>query len=146
MSEIQDKPLSMYLIDVNKLFFEKIKAKTNKLGINPSYRLIFMILAKNEKGLTQKEICDFTHFKASSISLLLQQMENEGLITREKATDDNRKTIVCLTKKGKDLDDRLKLIFKETDITLKESLSKEQYENLISYLTILSDSLKDGDK
>jgi DNA-binding MarR family transcriptional regulator len=130
--------------EINKLFYENIKNETKMIGINPTYRFIFMVLSQSKDGLTQSEICDLVHLKKSSVSELLHQMESEELIIREKSLLDNRKTIVKLTCKGKALDNKIKGVFKKYELIMSSSLSNEEKENLISYIDRLKNALKGG--
>lgn len=136
--------ISYMFHEINKLFFENIKNETKMIGINPTYRFIFMVLSQNKDGLTQSEICNLVHLKKSSVSELLQQMENEELIIREKSSLDNRKTIVKLTNKGKSLDNKIKSVFKKYELIMSSSLSDKEKENLISYIDRLKNALKGG--
>mgnify|MGYP003414935488 CR=1 FL=1 len=136
--------ISYMFHEINKLFFENIKNETKMIGINPTYRFIFMVLSQNKDGLTQSEICNLVHLKKSSVSELLQQMENEELIIREKSNLDNRKTIVKLTNKGKSLDNKIKSVFKKYELIMSSSLSDKEKENLISYINRLKNALKGG--
>ena len=136
--------ISYMFHEINKLFFENIKNETKMIGINPTYRFIFMVLSQNKDGLTQSEICNLVHLKKSSVSELLQQMENEELIIREKSNLDNRKTIVKLTNKGKSLDNKIKSVFKKYELIMSSSLSDKEKENLISYNHRLKNALKGG--
>jgi len=136
--------ISYMFHEINKLFFENIKNETKMIGINPTYRFIFMVLSQNKDGLTQSEICNLVHLKKSSVSELLQQMENEELIIREKSNLDNRKTIVKLTNKGKSLDNKIKSVFKKYELIMSSSLSDKEKENLISYIDRLKNALKGG--
>lgn len=136
--------ISYMFHEINKLFFENIKNETKMIGINPTYRFIFMVLSQNKDGLTQSEICNLVHLRKSSVSELLQQMENEELIIREKSNLDNRKTIVKLTNKGKSLDNKIKSVFKKYELIMSSSLSDKEKENLISYIDRLKNALKGG--
>ena len=118
-----DVPLSYTFHEVNKLFINNIKNESEMLGINPSYRYVFMALKNNENGLSQSEICEIVHFKKSSISLLLQQMENEELISRHKSELDSRQTIVKLTEKGIALDEKIKNIFIKCEQKMIDSIN-----------------------
>ena len=43
-----DVPLSYTFHEVNKLFINNVKNESEMLGINPSYRYVFMALKNNE--------------------------------------------------------------------------------------------------
>lgn len=137
------KPLSYRFHEVHKMFMNKIKKETDNLGINPSFRFIFMVLLENKDGVSQSKLCELTHFKKSSISLLLKQMESEELITREKSNNDNRLTIVRLTDKGKKLDLKIKQIFIKNEEKLSMALDSDELANLEIYLNKLINALKE---
>jgi len=42
----------------------------------------------------------------NTITPLLQRMENQNLIVRQRSTDDERKVVVSLTEKGRDLQEK----------------------------------------
>lgn len=137
------KPLSYRFHEVHKMFMNNIKKEADSLGINPTFRFIFMSLLENKNGLTQSQLCEKTHLKKSSISLLLKQMENENLISREKSDIDNRLTIVKLTEKGKKLDLKLKQIFIKNENKLSSILEENELNNLEKYLNKLVMALKE---
>ena len=141
----KDIPISYLFHEINKMFINIVKTSTEKMGINPTYRYIFYVLTCNSEGVNQSEICKNTHLKAPTISLTLQQMENEGLIIREKCLADCRSIIVKLTEKGRKLDQEIKLIFKKHEDILKSSLTNDELENLLSYIDKIKESLKGDD-
>ena len=123
--------------NINKNIIKEVSSETN-------YRYIFMVLASNKNGLTQSEICDLVHLKKSSVSELLQQMENEELIVRVKDEADNRKSIVKLTCKGKSLDKKIKEAFKKYELVMSDCLSTTEKENLKSYILRMKQALQGG--
>ena len=141
MCKVKDVPLSYMFHEVYKLFHQSIKKEADLLGINPTYRFVFMALNQNEEGITQSEICEVVHHKKSSISLLLQEMENEGLISREKSKIDNRQTIVKLTKKGYELDLKLKQIFSKYEAKIYDSLNEDELSQIRTSLYKIITSL-----
>lgn len=143
MHECKKKTLSYTFHEIHKMFLDNVKQEANVLGINPTFRYIFMCLLENKDGLAQSEICEMTHLKKSSISLTLQQMEKEELISREKSNDDNRITIVKLTEKGKKLDLKLRQIFIKHENALCSALSEDELETLKEYLNRLIKVLKE---
>ena len=146
MCKCDNAPLSYRFHEVYKLFIRAAKKECDKLGINPTYRFIFMALKSSKEGLTQSEICKVVHLKAPSVSLLLHQMENEGLIVRNKSNFDSRKIVVTLTEKGKQLDESVIRIFQKTEISMNNCLSKEEFDNLISSLNKISLVLLGGEE
>lgn len=141
MCKIKNVPLSYMIHEVYKLFHQSVKKEADLLGINPTYRFVFMALHDSKEGLTQSEICDIVHHKKSSISLLLQEMENEQLISREKSKTDSRQTIVKLTQKGYELDLKLKEVFARCEQKMYSNLSNEEVTQVKLSLDKIIDSL-----
>lgn len=56
------------------------------------------------------EITERLHLETNTITPLLQRMEKQGLILRQKSEVDNRRRIVSLTSKGKSLEEHMKEI------------------------------------
>ena len=71
-------------------------------------------------------------------------MENEKLIIREKSSKDSRQSIVKMTKKGYELDNKLKEIFKKHENNISNSLNEDELNNLKVYLGKIKDNLKGG--
>lgn len=136
--------ISYVFHEIHKIFINNVKQEAEMNGINPTYRYIFIALSNNLNGLTQVEICNLIHLKAPSVSLLLQQMESEKLIIREKSNKDSRQTIVKITKKGLELDNKLKEIFKKHENLISDSLNEDELNNLKVYLKKIKDNLKGG--
>ena len=136
--------ISYVFHEIHKMFINNVKQEAEMNGINPTYRYIFISLSNNPNGLTQVEICNLIHLKAPSVSLLLQQMENEKLIIREKSSKDSRQSIVKMTKKGYELDNKLKEIFKKHENNISNSLNEDELNNLKVYLGKIKDNLKGG--
>ena len=135
-------PISYLFYEINKLFIDNVRNDVEKLGINPTYRFIFQCLNENKDGLSQVDICKHVHLKAPSISLTLQQMENDGLIVREKSSNDSRQTIVKLTEDGIKLDNKLKQIFKKHENKIISALNKQETNDLLNSIYKIKDSLK----
>lgn len=145
MIDYNNKPLSYRIHEIHKLFMNNVKSECNKIGINTTYKYIFMALKNNMNGLSQSEICSVVYLKAPSISLLLSQMENDNLIIRTKSKNDSRKIIVQLTEKGLELDKKMMEIFKKNEKVLYDSLNEQELDSLNKILHKLSSSLIGGD-
>ena len=69
-------------------------------------------------------------------------MENDGLIVREKSSNDSRQTIVKLTEDGIKLDNKLKQIFKKHEDKIISALNKQETNDLLNSIYKIKDSLK----
>ena len=128
----KEKTMTMYLADVNKLFFNKVKLEMDKKGYNSTYFKIFKLLSFRGQ-VSQLDIVKFTHLKAPTISITLKNMEQEGYIVREVDQKDQRSVIVRLTEFGVETDKNIKKIFKEEESKLINLFSEEEVEQINSY-------------
>jgi len=74
----------------------------------PQY-LVLMILWEND-GLPVNDIAKKLILNTNTITPLIKRMEKQGLVTKQRLVEDERKVIVKLTKKGEELKERAVLI------------------------------------
>lgn len=128
----KEKTMTMYLADVNKLFFNKVKLEMDKKGYNCTYFKIFKLLSCRGQA-SQLDIVKFTHLKAPTISITLKNMEQEGYIVREVDQNDQRSVIVRLTDYGIETDKNIKKVFRDEESKLINLFSEEEVEQINSY-------------
>ena len=137
------KPLGFKIGEVSRLFHNKVKKLANDNGISQTYFHIIGFLRRNkDNNITQKDICEFIKMKAPTISLTLQSMEQEGLVGRVKSESDSRCTYVVLTKKGEELDDKIRGFFHSTEQMMLDSLSSDELKVFIECLDKISERLE----
>jgi len=139
-----DRPMGFKINETARLFNCKVRDMAAKNGISTTYLVIIGCIKHHDK-LTQKEICEHIKMKAPTVSLTLQNMENEGLIERIKDTADSRKQYVELTEKGNELAKEVKSFFDETDKLIESSLSKEQLQQFNEIISIIQNVLERKD-
>lgn len=80
-----------------------------RFNITYSQYLVLMLLWEKDNCIIS-EITERLHLETNTITPLLQRMEKQGLILRQKSEVDNRRRIVSLTSKGKRLEEQMKEI------------------------------------
>ena len=142
----QHPPLMRLIHEISRLTHEKIRADCP--DIQHSFRLIMMELARRD-NVTQLDLVRATHLKAPTISVTLQKMEKEGLVSRRPDDYDLRVTRVTLTEKGRELDNQVLTRFRQEEKRIEECLTAEERDALDtilmkirSYLTGGNDSLE----
>ncbi|MBQ6816851.1 MAG: winged helix-turn-helix transcriptional regulator [Bacilli bacterium] len=123
--KFEEKNIMMLIHDVAKGFRDRMRAKSEALGLVDAYRPIFFALAKKD-GCTQLDIVNFTKLKAPTISLTLQKMEASGYITRVENESDKRITNIYITEKGKEVQEIIRNLFEETDNEFLSCLNEEE--------------------
>lgn len=82
------------------LLFKKLR---NRMSVTHTYSmteiLIFSSLSRNP-GQLPSELATQVKVTPQTMSQLLKRMQKEGLIFKEAAPDDGRKTLISLTEKG----------------------------------------------
>ena len=90
------------LYAASRLVIQEYQPYLEKLGITYPQYLVLMILWETD-GLAVSEITSRLILNTNTITPLLKRMEAQGIITRQRSEADERKVIVALTPKGKQL-------------------------------------------
>lgn len=141
MQNVQKKPcippeemtIHMLIGEISKITKDAVRQKSEAEGIPQGFRHIIFHLAHND-GVTQLELARLTHLKPPTISVSLQKMENEGLVSRNADSDDLRKTIVTLTEKGRNIVSGITQIFTDHDKAITDMLTGEEAKVLKTLL------------
>lgn len=76
-----------------------------QLGLTYTQYLVMMVLWESQ-ATTVHELGERLYLDSGTLTPLLKKMEAKGLLTRTRATDDERKVIVRITQQGKELRQR----------------------------------------
>ena len=128
--------------EVGRLMGRRLREETEKAGMNGSYRPFIHILAERD-GLTQLELSKLTHLTAPTVSVTLQKMEQDGLITRTPDPKDMRQVRVRLTDTGRELHHVAFGIIEETEKNVLMGITPEEQELLLKLLGKMRDNLLD---
>ena len=96
-----------------------------KKGISNTVHSVLFHLQFAE-SLTQVELVEKTHVRPSTISVALQKMEADGLITRTPSEDDQRYVKVKITEAGLELCKEMKTYVHALDLSLTEGIDEEE--------------------
>ncbi|MBQ7984525.1 MAG: MarR family transcriptional regulator [Bacteroidales bacterium] len=118
-----DLQLGFRLYTVSRFVVQCYKPFLDKVGLTYLQYMTMMVLWEKDNILVG-DITKRLMLDTNTVTPLLQRMEKEGLITREKSKQDTRQRIVSLTEKGKELEEQAK------DVPL--CMSQFLYDNNIS--------------
>jgi DNA-binding MarR family transcriptional regulator len=114
-------------------FFAKARAKeVNRYGV--TYRqsgVLFLLTASNGKA-TMNELSRWLMREPHSILVIVNRMEKDGLITKEKGKDGKGRTKIVITKKGRQAYERCLKLDSIRDIL--SVLSKRERDQLFKSL------------
>ncbi|MCQ2192157.1 MAG: MarR family transcriptional regulator [Paludibacteraceae bacterium] len=78
-----------------------------QFGITYPQYLVLMLLWESDNRVVS-DITDKLHLETNTVTPLLQRMEKQNLIVRQKSAADSRQRIVSLTNEGKKLEEQMK--------------------------------------
>ncbi len=106
------------------------------LGLTYTQYVVFMVLWEKE-SVTVGQLGSILHLDAGTLTPLLKNLEKEEYVTRNRSKEDERVTIVTITKKGDSLKEKCKNIPLElgkNGSPLNEKDVKELYRLLYKFL------------
>ena len=99
--------LCFRLYTITRLITQAYRPLLEPLGLTYPQYLVMMVLWEQD-NLTVGDICRRLMLDTNTLTPMLQRMEREGLVVRTHGISDGRQTLVSLTKKGIQLEDRAK--------------------------------------
>jgi DNA-binding MarR family transcriptional regulator len=125
----------------SRLIIREYQPLLDKVGITYPQYLVLLVLWEND-AVTVNEIAHKLILNTNTITPLLKRMEAQGLITRDRSTDDTRKVMVALTTKGRKMEQEAACIpeqlingFQNSHLSVEELLTlKKQLHQLIDIL------------
>lgn len=131
----------MRINDVSKLHRDIVRRFSDSDGLPQSYRILLFHLSRLEPGVTQLTLVKAAHLKPPTVSVTLQKMEADGLVTRKSNENDLRQTLVYLTDKGRGIDENIRESFKNGDSIAVAGLTDEESKTLCKLLDKVIDNL-----
>ena len=123
---------------------KKISDKTApyfpKTDIPRGEKLVLQCLV-NTDGVTQLDIVRSTGFKPPTISIMLQKMEGEGLVTRRPDEFDLRAMRVYISELGLEHYNKAVKVIKTVEDKLLKGLSHEETEMMVSTMKKIKSNL-----
>lgn len=136
-----DNQICFPIYVVSRLFVREYQPFLDELGITYPQYLVLMVLWECDH-LMVSEISEKLLLNSNTITPLLKRMETQELIKRQRSGSDERKVIVSLTVKGKELETGAAKIPEQfISGLLSASIGLEDLKKLKDTLSILIDQL-----
>ncbi|MEJ2245823.1 MAG: MarR family transcriptional regulator [Acidobacteriota bacterium] len=135
----EDKEYDLWIL-ISRVYHMVAKLRNmemNKYGILPVQAyMLFMIRAMGD-ATTPAELSRYVYQQRNSVSDILNRMEKQGLITKEKSSSGNGRVLVRMTRKG---EKALQLSRQREHLhNIMSALTEGQRQNLESLLELLKD-------
>lgn len=134
--------LSFLLYAASRLVIQEYQPYLEKLGITYPQYLVLMVLWETDR-ISVSEITHRLLLNTNTITPVLKRLEAQGTITRQRSQEDERKVIVTLTPKGKQmqieaasLPEKLVASLVSSNVKIEElQMLKDQLYMIIHYLS-----------
>jgi len=139
--ELQDINVLMKIHDTSKMFRDYIRRSTDKTGINSTYHRIMGAIARFG-SLSQVDLVNITNLKAPTISLMLKNMEYEGLIKKEVDPQDARVVKISFTEKGVLQSEENMKFIREKELEVEKVITEEERSIILNCLEKIQNEIK----
>lgn len=97
-----ERQLCFPLYAASRLVIQEYQPHLDVLGITYPQYLVLMVLWETD-SLAVSEITHRLLLNTNTVTPILKRMEAQGIVTRQRSKEDERKVIIALTPKGKEL-------------------------------------------
>lgn len=134
--------LFLELRDTQNAHWQRSKEGFQELELTDGQPKVLYILRVNE-GCVQKELAEKCDIRPSSMTLLLDGLEQKELIKRVSTVNSNGKRAfqIFLTEKGRDIADRVYALMEDIEDECFEGISEEEKEQLFALLRRIRENL-----
>lgn len=138
-----DNQLCFRLYTASRLITQAYTPMLTKLGITYPQYLVLMVLWEKD----MQPVNDIAHrllLETNTVTPLLQRMEKQGLVVRQKGKEDKRQQIVSLTEEGRAMEEQAFALIPSGMAERFSAcpLKMEDYAGLAQQLDVIIDSLK----
>lgn len=104
-----------------------------KIGLSPGQPKVLNYVSKHNRCM-QREIADALDIEPATVSQILNNMAQAGLIRRSNSAERKRAESVSITEKGLESLEKWKLLCRELEQESLEGFSKEEADRFLDYL------------
>ena len=124
---------------LNKSFRQRLR----ETGLTPVQFTILRWLAEHKKSsLSQCDLAQLTASNQNNIADLVDRLEVLDLIERERDSNDSRRKIINLTKRGKIVHEHSRILALELQKKAMSCFSKDQSSRLLDALVRVNENLR----
>lgn len=141
MSFESDKSILFLVAKARNILKKEFEKQLKPHGISYAHRVILIRLCEKD-GLTQKELAEDTYFEQSNLTLMLDKLEQKGLVKRIAKENDRRAYLITITPEGKKLKGVLIQIGENIMTKTLHGATVEQKKELANLLELMYTNLK----
>lgn len=135
-----DIPFHLLMLKAYNAQKNKMRPFMQALGLSAGQPKILSFLRMRD-GCMQKDLAEYCNIEPATVSRLLNNMEDRGLIAR-RIDDGNRRAVrISIAESGKEIERRMRLHFQEVNRISLDGFSEEEGEQFIGYLRRMHENL-----
>ena len=139
-----DNQLCFRLYTASRLLTQAYHPLLSEHGLTYPQYLVLLVLWEAD-AQPVNDIASKLYLETNTVTPLLQRMEKEGILTRQRGEKDARQMIVSLTKKGRELQKKLADVpFSMGNAVLCDSVTPESAPTLFKMLDDIIAKLSNG--
>jgi len=96
-----------------------------------------------ENGTPATKIAPLMGMESRSLSRMLKNMEENGIIYRKQDQKDKRKVMICLTEKGKKQREMARKVVREFNARVRQSVNNEELESFLRVIRCIAGIAED---
>lgn len=135
--------LGQLLSQVCRLTGDRLRVKMEGIGLHKGQGFILFHLWHHD-GIPQNVIAHALHVSPATVTSMLQRMERDGWITRQRDPEDQRIVRVHLTEKSKALREEAREAFRDLEKEVTSVLTRDERKTLQGLLEKLHEHLAEG--
>ncbi|WP_061212705.1 MarR family winged helix-turn-helix transcriptional regulator [Syntrophomonas wolfei] len=132
-----DQCLNFVLTKAQQSVHQLFKAELMPYGVTPGQYSVLKCLWK-DNGQTVKQLAEHLYLDSSTVTGILDRMEQKGMIKKKADPKDRRALQVLLTEKGQDLEEPLTQAILNANKKALRQMDENQFESLKELLHKLS--------
>lgn len=129
------------MIATDRMHKSIIDAKIHDIGLHRGQYFILMHIAETGALASQKEIAERFNISQAAVTGALRKLESDGYISRSLG-EDNRYNRIEITEKGRDMVERSRKLFRDTDRYLFFGFTEEELLGYISCLEKIRENIE----
>lgn len=104
-----------------------------KEGLSPGQPKILTYLMQHDQCM-QRELADYYAIEPATVSRILVNMEEQGLLRRCSRQEDKRAAAVAITRQGREAFDRMQVHYKELEAKELDGFSTKEREEFRAFI------------
>ena len=124
-----EQTIGFLLAKAHQRGYALFKERLNPFGLTPQQYCLLAFLWKQD-ALTQAELSDKTGVDRTTMGGLIDRLAKDGLVARLPHPDDRRAYRICLTERGKSLEDELCPLARQVRERFLARLTPDEQETL----------------